>query len=386
MSRYFFRSFTNVRLLCFVSHSNDMTSCQSSSIENVSCNVAPFFYHHSVVIQHLVSDRRLSLISKENVYNVRYIGFTVIQMLYKEILIIQKNVAKSPTMATIWSEISGTVIEENCFNFFLLNPGISSFQKIFRYKNVYRFTVILIVHWPMRIPTNGKEKSPSPRRLLCLNRLVTWILSYSLYIWILEGIRHIKLEIISLIVDLGLSSFCFYSSFRSMTPESVPPITEEPLSSYMDMSPSQTSAMIMENTPYLEMSPGQQATKHSPNPEKETRSSSNISITQQSNPKPDTIMYDKSYMSMSPGQHMPESAAGAGSSYMAMSPGQHSAPIPALPSQQSGSMVVSPSQHSAPPYSPPSQRTSRPETPPSQRVSRPGNNICLVDFDWFFVF
>jgi hypothetical protein len=70
-SRYFFRSFTNVRLLCFVSHSNGMTSCQSSSAENVSCNVAPFFYHHTVVIQHLVSDRRYSLISKENVYNVR---------------------------------------------------------------------------------------------------------------------------------------------------------------------------------------------------------------------------------------------------------------------------------------------------------------------------
>jgi hypothetical protein len=70
-SRYSFHSFTNVRLLCFVSHSNDKTSCQSSSAENVSCNVAPFFYHHSVVIQHLVSDRRLSLISKENVYNIR---------------------------------------------------------------------------------------------------------------------------------------------------------------------------------------------------------------------------------------------------------------------------------------------------------------------------
>jgi hypothetical protein len=55
-SRYFFRSFTNVRLLCFVSHSNGMTSCQSSSADNVSCNVAPFFYYHSVVIQHLVSD------------------------------------------------------------------------------------------------------------------------------------------------------------------------------------------------------------------------------------------------------------------------------------------------------------------------------------------
>ena len=54
-SRYFVRSFTNVRLLCFFSHSNDMTSYQSSSAENVSCNVAPFFYHHSVAIQHLVS-------------------------------------------------------------------------------------------------------------------------------------------------------------------------------------------------------------------------------------------------------------------------------------------------------------------------------------------
>jgi hypothetical protein len=41
--------------LGFVSHSNGMTSCQNSSAENVSCNVAPFFYHHSVVIQHLVS-------------------------------------------------------------------------------------------------------------------------------------------------------------------------------------------------------------------------------------------------------------------------------------------------------------------------------------------
>jgi hypothetical protein len=33
-----------------------MSSYQSSSAENVSCNVAPFFYHHGVVIQHLVSD------------------------------------------------------------------------------------------------------------------------------------------------------------------------------------------------------------------------------------------------------------------------------------------------------------------------------------------
>jgi hypothetical protein len=35
-SHYFSRSFTNARLMCFVSHSNDMTSCQSSLAENVS--------------------------------------------------------------------------------------------------------------------------------------------------------------------------------------------------------------------------------------------------------------------------------------------------------------------------------------------------------------
>jgi hypothetical protein len=42
-SHYFFRSFTSVRLLCFVLHSNDMTSCQSSSGENVLCNIAHSF-------------------------------------------------------------------------------------------------------------------------------------------------------------------------------------------------------------------------------------------------------------------------------------------------------------------------------------------------------
>ena len=52
----FIHQWGNVRLLCFVSHSNDMKSCQSNSAENVSCNVAPFFYDHSVVMQHLVSE------------------------------------------------------------------------------------------------------------------------------------------------------------------------------------------------------------------------------------------------------------------------------------------------------------------------------------------
>jgi hypothetical protein len=30
--------------------------CQNSSAAKISCNFAPFFYHHSVVIQHIVSD------------------------------------------------------------------------------------------------------------------------------------------------------------------------------------------------------------------------------------------------------------------------------------------------------------------------------------------
>jgi hypothetical protein len=51
---------------CFTPHSNDVTSWQNSSAEKISCNVMPFFYHHSVVIQHIVSDRLLSLNSKEN--------------------------------------------------------------------------------------------------------------------------------------------------------------------------------------------------------------------------------------------------------------------------------------------------------------------------------
>jgi hypothetical protein len=65
-SRYFFRSFTNARLLFVVSHSNDITSCQSSSAENISSR-----HSFIILIKHLVSDRLLSLISKENVHNVR---------------------------------------------------------------------------------------------------------------------------------------------------------------------------------------------------------------------------------------------------------------------------------------------------------------------------
>ena len=47
-------------------------------------NVAPFFCHHSVVIQHLVSYGQLSWISKENVHNVRsnWISKTIIKRQY----------------------------------------------------------------------------------------------------------------------------------------------------------------------------------------------------------------------------------------------------------------------------------------------------------------
>jgi hypothetical protein len=43
-SRYFVVHSTMPRY-CFLSDSNDMTSWLSSSAENVSCHVAPFFYH-----------------------------------------------------------------------------------------------------------------------------------------------------------------------------------------------------------------------------------------------------------------------------------------------------------------------------------------------------
>jgi len=47
---------TFLTLTCITPHSNDMTSWQNSSAAKSSCNVAPFFYHHSVVIDSLVSD------------------------------------------------------------------------------------------------------------------------------------------------------------------------------------------------------------------------------------------------------------------------------------------------------------------------------------------
>jgi len=46
---------TLFNLMCFTPPSNDVTSWQNSSAEKISCNVAPFFYHHRVLMQHLVS-------------------------------------------------------------------------------------------------------------------------------------------------------------------------------------------------------------------------------------------------------------------------------------------------------------------------------------------
>ena len=54
--KYWYYVFTLSTLMFSSPDSNDMTSWKRKSAENVSCNVAQFFYHHSVVIQHLLSD------------------------------------------------------------------------------------------------------------------------------------------------------------------------------------------------------------------------------------------------------------------------------------------------------------------------------------------
>lgn len=166
--------------------------------------------------------------------------------------------------------------------------------------------------------------------------------------------------------NLELMSFwCFFSSLRSMTPESLTtPITEESLSTYMDMSPSQTSAAIMGDAPYLSMSPGQ-AKPVALTSVQHARSSS-LPVTTQNSVGHESS--NKPYLAMSPGQVTPET--NESSSYMAMLPGQHSNSMTTLPSQQGHSHSI--------PYSPPSQRASRPETPPSQRTSRPGIALLHV--------
>jgi hypothetical protein len=72
----------------FSPHSNDMTLWQNSSAEKISCNVAPFFYHHSVVTQHLVSDRILSFNSKEDIQNVseQIISYWSVSVQYEKLI------------------------------------------------------------------------------------------------------------------------------------------------------------------------------------------------------------------------------------------------------------------------------------------------------------
>jgi hypothetical protein len=41
----------------------------AATAKQILCNVVLFFYHHGVVVQHLVSDMLISLISKKNVHN-----------------------------------------------------------------------------------------------------------------------------------------------------------------------------------------------------------------------------------------------------------------------------------------------------------------------------
>ena len=52
---------------CLPSHSNDMTSWQSNSAENVSCNVAPFSYHHRVwwynILHHIPCIRQTTFVN-----------------------------------------------------------------------------------------------------------------------------------------------------------------------------------------------------------------------------------------------------------------------------------------------------------------------------------
>jgi hypothetical protein len=43
-SRFVYVAYIDV----FSTHSNDMTSRESSSAEKISCNMAPFFYHQCV--------------------------------------------------------------------------------------------------------------------------------------------------------------------------------------------------------------------------------------------------------------------------------------------------------------------------------------------------
>ena len=96
-------------------HSNAMTSWQSISSNKIFCNVAPFFYHHSVVIQHLVSDRLLSLISQEGVrvmvFNATFNNISVIS--WQSVLLVEETGVPGKnhrTVANHWQTLSHNVV------------------------------------------------------------------------------------------------------------------------------------------------------------------------------------------------------------------------------------------------------------------------------------
>ena len=62
---------TLLTLMSIFTHFNVIPSWKRSSVKKILCNVTPFFDHNSGVIQNLVSYWLFSLISKENVLNVR---------------------------------------------------------------------------------------------------------------------------------------------------------------------------------------------------------------------------------------------------------------------------------------------------------------------------
>jgi len=103
-----------------------------------------------------------------------YIGFTVIQMFVQGDLNYSEKFLKKPQNAKNLIWIFwDSIIEENGETIVFLNPDISSFQKMCRYLG---FANILIFHWST---FNKKAKSTLSRWRLCPNHLVTWALSYS---------------------------------------------------------------------------------------------------------------------------------------------------------------------------------------------------------------
>lgn len=77
--------------------SNNMTSWQIRSKENILWNAMSFFYHQSAVIHYLVSNTLLSLILKQSAYNIRYFSVSELVCWYiiKSLVEIKESLSKS---------------------------------------------------------------------------------------------------------------------------------------------------------------------------------------------------------------------------------------------------------------------------------------------------